>query len=136
MRRSKAQRSSSRERRATCSTSIERRTTSTAAPSPAPTASRHGRAVPGGACPPTAAARFIDAVDRHARLAGFSVLHDDPYRGGHSTKSYGRPEAGVHAVQVEIARRLYMDEATLRKRPDEIETMRSWCRGLVRALAD
>lgn len=91
--------------------------------------------VPGTQGRTTAAARFIDAVDAHARAASFSVLHDDPYRGGYSTRHHGRPQEGIHAVQVELARRLYMDEATLRKKPEAFATLRAWCRSLVRALA-
>ncbi len=32
------------------------------------------------------------------------------------TRHYGRPNANIHALQIEIARGLYMDEATLEKR--------------------
>jgi N-formylglutamate deformylase len=42
--------------------------------------------------------------------AGFTVRRNDPYAGGFVTRHYGRPREGVHAVQIEIARSLYMDE--------------------------
>nr|WP_239451449.1 N-formylglutamate amidohydrolase [Elioraea rosea] len=42
--------------------------------------------------------------------AGFSVRRNDPYAGGFVTRHYGRPREGVHAVQIELARALYMDE--------------------------
>lgn len=67
--------------------------------------------VPGTQGRTTASAAFIDAVDAHAAAHGLSVRHDDPYKGGYSTRHYGRPHAGQHAVQVELARRLYMDRA-------------------------
>lgn len=44
------------------------------------------------------------------RRLGYSVRRNDPYAGGYVTRHYGRPRDGVHAVQIEIARRLYMDE--------------------------
>jgi N-formylglutamate amidohydrolase len=96
----------------------------------------HTRAdvVPGSRGRTTAGARFIDAVEAHARAHGLSVRHDDPYAGGFSTQHYGRPDERVHAVQVEIARRLYLDEATLRPLPERFETMRAWCRALVQEL--
>jgi N-formylglutamate deformylase len=74
-----------------------------------------GRAdvVPGTRGRTSAGAPVIDAVDRAARELGFSVKHDDPYKGGFSTGHYGRPSEGVHAIQVELARRLYMDEDEL-----------------------
>ncbi len=94
-----------------------------------------GRAdvVPGSRGRTTADARYIDLVDDHARDAGFSVRHDDPYRGGFSTAHYGRPLDGVHAIQVELARRLYMDEVGLFPTPN-FDAMRQWCRALVSKL--
>ncbi len=52
-----------------------------------------------------------------AVLSNFSyrVRRNDPYAGGYVTRHYGRPREGVHALQVEVARRLYMSEATLEK---------------------
>ena len=74
-----------------------------------------GRAdiVPGTRGRTTASPAVIDAVDRVARALGFSVKNDDPYKGGYSTGHYGRPEEGVDAIQVELARRLYLDEERL-----------------------
>ena len=46
---------------------------------------------------------------------GFNVRRNDPYAGGYVTRHYGRPRDGVHALQIEVARRLYMDEATLQR---------------------
>ena len=89
--------------------------------------------VPGTQGRTTADGKFIDAVDAHARSEGFSVLHDDPYKGGYTTRHYGRPEARTHVVQVELARRLYMDEATL-LRSEGFDRTRTWCRALVAKL--
>jgi len=72
--------------------------------------------VPGTVGRSSADPLFIDLVDAHARGAGFSVAHDDPYKGGFTTRHYGRPAGGVHVVQVELARRLYMDDVTFRRR--------------------
>jgi N-formylglutamate amidohydrolase len=90
--------------------------------------------VPGTQGRTSAQARFIDVVDAHAREARLSVAHDDPYKGGFTTQHYGRPSEGVHVVQVEIARRLYMDELTLRRIPERFEVMRAWCGELVAKL--
>jgi N-formylglutamate deformylase len=86
--------------------------------------------VPGTRGRRSADARFIDAVEAHAAASGWSVRHDDPYAGGFTTQHYGRPAEGVHAVQVELARRLYLDEATLRPN-DNFGLTRAWCQGLV-----
>ena len=47
---------------------------------------------------------------------GYVVRRNDPYAGGYITRHYGRPREGVHALQIEIARSLYMDELKLVRR--------------------
>jgi N-formylglutamate deformylase len=106
-------------------------------PQPGGSATRRSRradVVPGTLGRTSAHGRFIDLVDAHARQAGLSVMHDDPYRGGFTTQHYGRPDANVHVVQVELARRLYMDELSLRQRPEPFEQLRTWCGELVAKL--
>lgn len=46
------------------------------------------------------------------RKKGYSVSRNKPYAGGFITEHYGRPSSGLHALQIEINRGLYMDEAT------------------------
>jgi N-formylglutamate amidohydrolase len=87
--------------------------------------------VPGTRQRTTAAAAVIDATEQVARRFHLGVAHDDPYRGGHTTVRYGRPAAGIHAIQIELNRRLYMDEQTLAKKTSEFKTIRSFCRALV-----
>ena len=48
---------------------------------------------------------------------GFSVRRNDPYAGGYITRHYGRPREGVHALQIELNRALYMDEALIERLP-------------------
>ncbi len=91
---------------------------------------RRADVVPGTRGRTSAASQFIDAVDAHARAAGLTVAHDNPYQGAFTTQHYGRPDLHVHVVQVELARRLYMDEATLTKLPD-FARARAWCASLV-----
>jgi N-formylglutamate deformylase len=89
--------------------------------------------VPGTRGKTSADRAFIDAVDAHARAAKLSVAHDDPYQGGFTTLSYGRPATGVHVVQVELARRLYMAETTL-ERGAGFAKIRAFCTDLVGVL--
>lgn len=62
-------------------------------------------------------ARVTALVEAVLLQSGYQVRRNDPYAGGYVTRHYGRPRDGVHALQIEVARRLYMDEATLRKAP-------------------
>ena len=47
------------------------------------------------------------------RSAGYSVAVNDPYKGVEIVRKHGRPASGRHSLQIELNRRLYMDEATL-----------------------
>ena len=44
---------------------------------------------------------------------GYSVSRNKPYAGGFITEHYGKPDLGLHAMQIEINRCLYMDERSL-----------------------
>ncbi|MCJ8309555.1 MAG: N-formylglutamate amidohydrolase [Hyphomicrobiales bacterium] len=50
---------------------------------------------------------------RHFSELGYSVTRNKPYAGGFITEHYGRPLKGLHAVQIEINRGLYVNEKTL-----------------------
>jgi N-formylglutamate deformylase len=89
--------------------------------------------VPGTRGRRSAAGRFIDAVEEHAVAQGWTVRHDEPYAGGFTTQHYGRPSESIHAVQVELSRRLYVDETTLRPLPT-FGAVRDWCSLLVSKL--
>jgi N-formylglutamate amidohydrolase len=91
--------------------------------------------VPGTRGRTSAAGLVIDRVDAHGKAFGWSIRHDDPYRGGFSTGFYGRPARGVHAVQIEIARRRYMDESTLRIDPQGFRAVREFVRTLAARLS-
>jgi N-formylglutamate deformylase len=51
-----------------------------------------------------------DIIEAHLSSRGYSVGRNKPYAGGFISEHYGNPAAGLHAVQIEIARSLYMDE--------------------------
>jgi N-formylglutamate amidohydrolase len=91
--------------------------------------------VPGTRQRTTAAAGVIEVTERVAARFHLGLAHDEPYRGGHTTIRYGRPAAGIHAIQIELNRKLYMDEQSLVKKQNEFSTMRSFCRSLIQELA-
>jgi N-formylglutamate deformylase len=55
-------------------------------------------------------ALVADTVEAALQEAGYSVSRNKPYAGGFITEHYGNPPAGLHAIQLEINRALYMDE--------------------------
>jgi N-formylglutamate amidohydrolase len=52
-------------------------------------------------------------VDESLTRMGYQVARNSPYAGGYTTEHYGRPSQGIHALQIEINRRLYLNEADL-----------------------
>lgn len=44
---------------------------------------------------------------------GFEVAHNEPYQGADLVSSHGNPAGGFHALQIEVNRKLYMDEDKL-----------------------
>lgn len=58
---------------------------------------------------------IVDTVEALFAGAGLKVARNRPYAGGFSTRTYGRPPYGVHALQIEVSRHLYMNEVTLEK---------------------
>jgi N-formylglutamate amidohydrolase len=56
-----------------------------------------------------------DIVEAILRGRGYHVVRNKPYAGGFITEHYGQPDAGIHAIQIEINRAIYMDERTYRR---------------------
>ncbi|MFC0008716.1 N-formylglutamate amidohydrolase [Devosia nitrariae] len=81
----------------------------------------------------TCAPAIIDLVETVFVAAGLKVARNRPYAGGFSTRTYGRPQHGVHALQIEISRHLYMSEVTLTKTAG-FEPMRALMEKLILAL--
>jgi N-formylglutamate amidohydrolase len=52
-------------------------------------------------------------VEREFEALGYRVTRNTPYAGGYTTEHYGQPAGRAHALQIEINRGLYLDEATL-----------------------
>jgi N-formylglutamate amidohydrolase len=63
----------------------------------------------GAACSPL----VTRTVEKALEGMGYRVARNAPYAGGYTTEHYGRPQRRTHALQIEINRALYMDEATL-----------------------
>jgi N-formylglutamate amidohydrolase len=61
--------------------------------------------------------RVTQFIEHTLTGLGYAVRRNDPYAGGYITRHYGRPREHVHAMQIEIARELYMDEARIERLP-------------------
>jgi len=65
----------------------------------------------GSSCDP----QLREAVAQVCASSGRSHVVDGRFKGGYITRHYGRPREGVHALQIEIARDLYMDEGRIER---------------------
>ncbi len=58
-----------------------------------------------------------ETAERTLRSMGYTVSRNKPYAGGFITEHYGNPSAGLHSLQLEINRALYMDERRYERIP-------------------
>ncbi|GAA4040241.1 N-formylglutamate amidohydrolase [Parerythrobacter jejuensis] len=75
-----------------------------------------------------AALRYLARQDRRA-------AHNRPYAGGYVLDRHGKPSLGIHAIQLEICRTLYLD-SRLSEPSARLPALAKMLAGLVRNLAD
>jgi N-formylglutamate amidohydrolase len=85
----------------------------------------------GAAC----SSRVTGLVERELVAMGYRVARNTPYAGGFTTEHYGRPGRKVHALQIELSRALYFDEANLALTPG-FDRLRCDLGRLFKSLAD
>lgn len=82
----------------------------------------------------SAAGALSDFAIRCLSTMGYSVAYNKPYAGGFITEHYGRPGRGLHSLQIEVNRGLYMNEATYEKNAgfDRLQAdIRQFCKTLL-----
>ncbi|MGO9546494.1 MAG: N-formylglutamate amidohydrolase [Rhodomicrobium sp.] len=67
----------------------------------------------GASCAP----EITRLVQTFLKNLGYRVLLNKPYAGGYITENYGKPGQGVHVLQIEVDRSLYMNEETFERAP-------------------
>ncbi len=88
----------------------------------------------GRACAPA----VLQAAMETAATHGFSMRPNDPYSGGNITRHFGRPADGIHALQIEVNRHVYLrDEEDDAKDvlPEGQTRLKTWARSFLQALA-
>jgi N-formylglutamate amidohydrolase len=80
---------------------------------PSPTGPRPPQIVLGDCHGRSAHPAIVLAMEDHFRRAGWRVARNAPYAGGHTTHHHGQPACGIHAVQIEIDRALYLEKHRL-----------------------
>ncbi|MFD1786792.1 N-formylglutamate amidohydrolase [Sphingomonas floccifaciens] len=83
----------------------------------------------------TSAARFVARIEGCAKRAGYAVALNTPYAGGHVLERHAAPGRGIHAIQLEIDRALYLD-AQLDQPGPGFDAVARFVRDVIDALAD
>jgi N-formylglutamate deformylase len=69
----------------------------------------------GNSCDP----RILDAITHTLESQPYTWIANGRFKGGYITREYGRPEQGIHAIQLEMCQSTYMNEtAPFDYRPD------------------
>jgi N-formylglutamate deformylase len=84
----------------------------------------------------SAAADLTDSlVEAASKTETYSTVLNGRFKGGYITRTYGRPAAGIHAVQLELSQATYMDEdPPYAFRDDRAAALRPVLRRLLEAL--
>jgi N-formylglutamate amidohydrolase len=85
---------------------------------------RRSDIVPGDIDGRSCASSVTRTIEKHFLARGYTVSTNKPYKGGWITRSNGHPDQGVHAIQIEINRDLYMDEVNFEIKRDGMERLR------------
>jgi N-formylglutamate amidohydrolase len=83
----------------------------------------------------SSASRFLARIEGVARAHGVATAANNPYSGGHILERHGEPRRGVHAIQLEFDRALYLDTALDQPGPGLARTV-ALLRAIVDAVAD
>lgn len=79
--------------------------------------------------------RFTACALAYVEDQGFAASVNSPYAGGHILERHGAPVRGIHALQLEVDRRLYLDYTLARAGPG-LGAMQALINDLVQVLAE
>ena len=106
---------------------------------------RHVPAIHAGAFPDlilgsadetSAAPALIQEALRQLGSGGYSLTHNTPFKGGYITRHFGQPEARLHALQLEMSKDVYLDDAERTFAPERAARMQALLRQTLLALSD
>lgn len=81
-------------------------------------------------------ASIAAAVQSAAEASSHTAVSNGRFKGGYITRNYGRPDEDVHAIQLELAQRAYMNEKTLEYDRAKAEELQVTLRAMLRAFAE
>jgi N-formylglutamate deformylase len=77
----------------------------------------------GSADETSASHELIDSALQSLKTGPYTVNHNHPFKGGYITRTYGKPEVNIHALQLEMTKVNYMDDEETNYRPERATAM-------------
>ena len=84
----------------------------------------------------TADSNLINAALESLKNGPFQINHNSPFRGGHITRYFGKPEDNQHTLQLEMNKILYMDDEETKYDPSRAEQVKSVLKPVFEKLID
>lgn len=72
----------------------------------------------------TADPKIISTALNNLRSGEFEISHNTPFKGGHITRYFGKPEKNIHTLQLEMNKILYMDDDELKFNEERAKKVR------------
>lgn len=76
----------------------------------------------------SADATLIQTALKTLRSGAYQINHNEPFKGGHITRYFGKPDENVHALQLEMNKILYMDDTEKEFAPERADKVRELLR--------
>jgi formiminoglutamase len=86
----------------------------------------------------TCASKIESITDEFASSSPYSTVLNGRFRGGWTTRHYGRPADGIHAIQMELSQSTYLTSEAAPWRYDaaKADHLRRWLRDILDAIQD
>ncbi|CAN5786600.1 N-formylglutamate deformylase [soil metagenome] len=84
----------------------------------------------------SAGKEIIEIALSNLKNGKYGVNHNSPFKGGFITRSFGKPETGVHALQLEMTKTNYMDDDELTFNEERADEMRKVLRPVFEKLIE
>jgi N-formylglutamate amidohydrolase len=84
----------------------------------------------------SASKELIDITLKHLGSNGYGLNHNHPFKGGFITRNFGKPEVNQHALQLEMTKVNYMDDAEVKYDKARADKMRELLKTTLSALTE
>ena len=79
---------------------------------------------------------LIKTAEKLLAGSSYSFQHNDPFKGGNLTRHFGKPQKGIHALQLEMSKTLYMNDVQTLYHEERAEKIRTLLKSLFEQLLE